>query len=63
MTTQAQQVKPRRFSGKLALLGLLVVWLVMVVALYVVLVKLKVGGAQALRSQPHGAVQGAHTKP
>lgn len=50
---------PRSKTGTRVALALALLWVVIVVALYVVLVRLKLGGAQALRSEPAQRANGA----
>jgi len=42
----------RSKTGTRVALALVLLWVVIIVALYVVLVRLKLGGAEALRSEP-----------
>lgn len=42
----------RSSTGKRVAIGMVVLWLAVIVGLYVVIVRLKLGGAEALRASP-----------
>lgn len=46
----ARPTPPR--TGRWIALAMIVLWVAVIIALYIVIVRLKLGGAEALRSQP-----------